>query len=556
MRIIEVRPGTPEWAAHRRSGVFNASDAPAMSGASKYKTRNQLLAEYATGVAPEVDAATQARFDAGHAAEALARPLAEQIIGEDLYSITGVDGELSASFDGLTIAEDITWEHKALNDELRACQTAADLHPMYRIQMEQQLMVSGAGKCLFMASKWDGDTLVEEKHFWYKPDAELRAKIVAGWAQFKADLAHYQHVEVIPAAIAAPVMALPALSIQVTGQIALVDNLKVFGERLQSFIESLDKSPSDDQGFADAEQAVKVLGEAEKALTAAKASALTQTASIDEMSRTVALYAEQARTARLALEKLVKARKEQIRLEIVASGKEAFVNHLATLNKRIGKPYMPLIPSDFAGVIKGKKSIASLKDAVDTELARVKIESNAVADRIQLNMTTLTEKAAGLEFLFNDIASICIKPNGDFMDTVNARVAAHKEAEAKRLEAEREKIRAEEAAKRVAEQQRQERLAQQAAREIEEANRKAEAQRVIDLTNKEQNKTDARAAGISISMPLPTGPGLLAITPTRNKSRPSDDQIVLTLANHYGVDERTVMAWIMDMAVFQERSAA
>jgi predicted phage-related endonuclease len=29
--------------------------------------------------------------------------------------------KLSASFDGLTMAENIVWEHKTLNNELRAC---------------------------------------------------------------------------------------------------------------------------------------------------------------------------------------------------------------------------------------------------------------------------------------------------------------------------------------------------------------------------------------------------------------------------------------------------
>ena len=50
--------GTPQWHAYR-AAHDNASDAPAMMGVSSYKTRDQLIAERATGIVPEVDAATR-----------------------------------------------------------------------------------------------------------------------------------------------------------------------------------------------------------------------------------------------------------------------------------------------------------------------------------------------------------------------------------------------------------------------------------------------------------------------------------------------------------------
>ena len=67
--------GSSAWHAYRATHD-NASDAPTIMGCGSYKTREQLIAEYATGIRPEVDAATQRRFDAGHRFEALARPLA------------------------------------------------------------------------------------------------------------------------------------------------------------------------------------------------------------------------------------------------------------------------------------------------------------------------------------------------------------------------------------------------------------------------------------------------------------------------------------------------
>src|SRR5574340_255327 len=173
MKTLNLIQGSPEWLEHRRSH-FNASDVPAMLGISPYKTRTQLLNEMATGITAEVDEGTQRRFDDGHRFEALARPLAEEIIGEPLSPVTGESGKLSASFDGLTFMEDIAFEHKSMNGDLRGVAGPATIPEHYRAQMEQQLLVSGAGKCLFMGTKWDSDdNLLEKVSVWYEPDPEI-----------------------------------------------------------------------------------------------------------------------------------------------------------------------------------------------------------------------------------------------------------------------------------------------------------------------------------------------------------------------------------------------
>lgn len=483
--------GTPEWHAYRAEH-FNASDAPAMLGMSPYKSRTELLHERSTGMAKEIDASTQALFDNGHRFEALARPLAEEIVGEDLYPVTGSSGEYSASFDGLTMGNDIAWEHKTLNSDIQAAKNAEDLSEYLRVQMEHQLLVSDAEKCLFLASKWDNEgRLIEEVHHWYEPDAELRARITAGWEQFSKDLAEYKHVEVLPAASAEPTMALPALSIQVNGAISLISNLVVFGDRLRSFVDGIDKNPSDDQSFANAEAAVKVLEKAEAALDAAESGALAQTASIDEMRRTVAMYKDLARTTRLMMEKIVKARKETIRIEIMQCGKDKAGEHIAALNQRLGKSYMTAVPVDFAGVMKGKKSISSLSDAVATELARFKIEANAIADKIQINLTTLRELAADHAFLFADTAQIVLKANDDLTSLVKLRIAEHQAAEEKRLATERARIAEEERIKAQAAEQ-----AKTAAREKAEfAAKEAEQAEAARLRKIED---DERAAAITL----------------------------------------------------------
>lgn len=440
----ELTQGTPEWHQFRLEHN-GASEAAAMMGLSKTTTRSELLRVKHTGIAKEFSDFVQTRIlDHGHDVEAMARPIAEEIIGDELYPSIWSYGNLSASCDGLTMDGLTAFEHKQWAKELAASIALGELPEEHIPQCQQILMVTGAEKLMFVVSDGTKDNFA---HLEVLPDSTWFAKLRAGWKQFDEDVVNYQYAEAQPAAIAAPTMALPALSIQVNGAISLISNLEIFGSRLTEFINGIDKNPSDDQAFADTEAAIKVLEKAQTALEAAEAGALAQTASIDEMRRTVALYAGQARTTRLILEKMVKTRKDTIRIEIQQAAKDAMSAHIATINQRLGKPYMPPITADFAGVMKGKKTIASLRDAVDTELARVKIEANAVADRIGINLNSLRDLAKDHAFLFSDAGQIVLKANDDCIAIIKLRIAEHQATEAKRIEAERERIRAEEAAK-------------------------------------------------------------------------------------------------------------
>jgi len=430
VKTLDLIQGTPAWLAHRRNH-FNASDAPAMMGCSPYKTRTQLLHELHTGMSVEVDAGTQRRFDDGHRFEALARPLAEQIFGEDLYPCTGTEGKLSASFDGLTMDESGGWEHKSLNDELRAAlmsdDGAAALPLAYRVQMEQQMMVSGASRILFMASKWTGTALGDEMHVWYASDPELRDAITRGWAQFAADLESYGPAAAEVVAVGRTPETLPALRIEVTGMVT-ASNLVEFKAHALEVFKGINKELTTDQHFADAEKAVKWCGDVEDRLAAAKQHALSQTASIDELFRAIDDISAGARATRLELDKLVKARKESIRGEIVAEGVKGLAEHVAALNVRLGRALMPATMADFGGAIKGKKTVASLRDAVQTTLAAAKIAASATADRIDANLKTLA--AAEFASLFPDTAAIVLKAPDDLAALITSRIAAHKAAEA------------------------------------------------------------------------------------------------------------------------------
>lgn len=452
MQIVSLVQGSAEWLAHR-SKHFNASDAPAMMGCSSYKSRSELVKELATGLTGEVDAATQRRFDDGHRFEALARPLAEEIIGEDLSPCVGVNGVWSASFDGLTFMHDAGFEHKSLNNTLREAMhegcTGESLPIEYQIQMEHQAMVATSiEKILFMASKWEGEQLVEECHCWYYPNLELRAKIAAGWEQLEKDVAAYDPSAERPApAVAAPVESLPAVVIQVNGALTIGGNLAAFGDALYAFVANLEKEPSTDQHFADAEAACKTLKKAEDALDAGEDAALSSISPVEEMRRLKADLKNFARINRLAQEKLVAAKKDSLRTGLVTGAQSALDRHIQTLNQSLGSNWLPRVAGGFAETIKGLKSLDSMRDKVAVALTSAKHDMTVLAERLETNRKHLMQSDGDWIALFADFSTVGGKAEEDFEALAALRIGNHKQAEAQRLEAQREQIRKEEEAK-------------------------------------------------------------------------------------------------------------
>lgn len=460
--VLNLIQGTPEWTAHRIK-CLNASEAAAMLGISKYQTRSDLIKAKATGVYPEIDEQTQKRFDDGHLYEAMARELAEKIIGDELYPAVyagELDGlPLSASVDGITMFGDVIWEHKSLNAALRAALTQDIIPPEYHPQIEQGLLLTGAEKCLFMASEGAEET---ELHAWYESDPELRAKLIAGWKQFQIDVANYQHVEPQPEPVGSAPGQLPALHIEVTGMVT-ASNLDAFTAHAMAVFDGIKTDLETDEDFADAERTVKWCKEVEDRLDAAKQHALSQTATIDELFRAIDAIKEESRQKRLTLDKLVKTRKETIRVELVQATIHSMDAHIRQLNTRLGGDYVQM-KVHFGDAIKNKRTVASCRDALDTALANAKIEASRIADLIDINRQSLDPSDWPL---LPDFRQICTKDAGDF----SRLVAERRAAEQARIQA---AIAAKEAAMRAADEARQEHERRQAEQQAHEAARQAE----------------------------------------------------------------------------------
>lgn len=448
MNIVNLIQGSPEWHAHRATR-FNASEAPAMMGASKYKTRSDYLREKATGITENIDPAKQRLFDAGHAAEAAARPIVEAILGEELFPATvteDVDGlPLSASFDGLTMLGDKAWECKLWNVTLADQIRAGQLEPHYYWQLEQQLLVSGAGSVYFTTSDGTPENTVG---MWYEAVPGRREQLLAGWKQFAKDVETYQHVEHAERPAAQVSIELPALFVQARG--AITDsNMVAYGEALKARLTEVRAIQLvTDQDFSNAKAAATLFRDQIKKLKLAKEAMLAQTVSIGEAARMIDAWSEDLRLTALQLEKDVEREDAAKKASIVAVARAKHAEHIKALNERIGGNWMPGTSPDFGAAMKNKRSYSSMQDAVDTALANAKIAADAVAATIETNRKQLTGEAHDWLFLFPDFAQVCTKAPEDFA----ALLFQRQQQDEQRKEAERERIRQEEAAKLAAAQ--------------------------------------------------------------------------------------------------------
>ena len=545
MITVDVVQGSKEW-LELRAKYDTASEAPAMMGVSPYMSRSDLIRQKKTGDVEEVDAHKQALFDRGHAAEASARVIVEEAIGEELFPITGVNEQngLLASFDGLTMGGKTGYEHKLWNESVAAQVRSGNLGPEYYWQLEQQLLLSGAEKIIFVCSDGTPEKFLSME---YRAGNGRAEQLRAGWKQFREDLAVYVPPVAAPALVAAAQETLPSVFVKIEGTLAVIDNLDAFATKLTAYIGNINKSPKTDQDFLDLKAVVANLAKAGAELDAGEKTALASIASVNTMQSTVGTLRALIATNRILCDKIYKAENDRRKLEIIQGGRDTFGSHIDGLNNRLGKPYMPVIAADFTGVAKNLRTLVSLQNAVDTELARAKIDANAEADKIDVNLKTLVELGSDHKFLFADAAQIVLKANDDLIALVKLRIADHKVAEDKRLEAERAKIRAEEEAKAKAEQERKTREQADADRKAQEAQQAAVATPAQPAALHPMPQAPSTGYSAVLSSPAPK-PKVVA---TASGPRPTDADIIKVVANHYRVSEEKVIFWISQMSAAQ-----
>jgi putative phage-type endonuclease len=160
--ILKLTQGTPEWLEHRRK-YRNASETPAVMGVSPWQTPYQLWLER-TGRGKRPVTAAMKR---GLELEVAARAAYERLTGLVLQPLVLVDGEYSASLDGITLEGDLVLEIKCpmrgRDSSLWQAVEGKALPEPYFYQVQHQLMVASAELAHVYVFDGERGVLVEQK---------------------------------------------------------------------------------------------------------------------------------------------------------------------------------------------------------------------------------------------------------------------------------------------------------------------------------------------------------------------------------------------------------
>lgn len=487
--------GSPEWDSFRLEHD-GASESPVMLGISELASRTELLDVKVTGIAKEFSEFVRTRIlDNGHRVEALARPVIEQQFGIKLYPVVYSRGRPSASCDGITMAGTIGWEHKQWNSKLAEAVAAGELPDKYMAQPQQCLLLTSADKWIFTVSDGTEENMVSMEIF---PDPAWFKRILNGWAQFNKD--RETHVPKVIAEMpkAEVEINLPALFVHAKGVIT-EHNMDAFGLALaEKLAEVRAIAYVTDQDFSNAKAGAKKFRETAKAIVLAKEQMLANTETIGEAARKMDAWAKDLNETALLVEKDVKENDLSKKRAMVLEATQEFAEHVSALEVETKPIRLNIDCPNFAEEIKGKSKYASMQNAVDTALANGKVDADATAKDIRAKLSWCKEHAAGMSFLFPDLAQIITKPLDDFTLLIQSRIKEHKEAEARKESELRAKVEAEAAAKleaeRAAMQAQEEAKAQAKAKAEQDAViAKAQAEERVKVEAEQRAKAEAKA---------------------------------------------------------------
>jgi putative phage-type endonuclease len=512
MTILNLVQGSPEWLA-ARDKFFCASDAPSMLGLCQHKTRAELLKEKALGITATISPAEQAIFDRGHAAEAAIRPHIASLIGDELFPVVLQEGSLLASLDGITMDDETIFEHKIWNDELAAQVKAGELTPHYFWQLEHQLHVSKAKRVIFVCSDGTPEKCV---HMFYTPFQGRAEFLLTAWNQFDADLCAYTAPAPDPIVEKKALMALPSLSVQLVGKVT-ASNLPAYRDSALEFIKAINTDLQTDQDFADAEQTVKFCETAEKNIQVVKDQAIAQTASIDELFRSLDQIADAMRQKRLMLNKLVTSRKEQIRAGILQAGRNDWNAHVNELNRGLRRVNVTVPAPDFAAAMKGKRTLASLREAVDSVLTSAKVTATQQSELFASRLAIIDEVAKEHEFLVRDLSSLVAMPTETLSAVIKQRISDHKAVLAKR---------------------------QADVTAVISEPKKEDLQKIADPAPKPSAISSAEALSVPTDSTLATTFGTSYSNAITKPLPPGPDEIIDALVDVFGESEKTVLGWL------------
>lgn len=185
-RVLPLEQGSDAW-KQARFDYFTASDAGVLFDLHPNKTRYSAFIEKLTRTERKVSASTQTLFEIGHQAEAKGRQYVESTMGVCVPPAVVVSEDtpdLLASLDGFDTKKGIIFEAKYIGRDALDDVKRGKVKPHHECQVQAQLYVTGAEKCIYFALDPNGEAAV----LTIKPDTTLQRQIAEGAAKFMRDL--------------------------------------------------------------------------------------------------------------------------------------------------------------------------------------------------------------------------------------------------------------------------------------------------------------------------------------------------------------------------------
>jgi len=115
--------------------------------------------------------------------------------------------------------------------------------------------------------------------------------------------------------------------------------------------------------------------------------------------------------------------------EVIRSSSTIIEDFIAEIESEIHPIKIISARPNFYEVIKGKRTLKSIHDALDTSVTDFKIRTNELADELRQKLTWMRENTGDFKFLFMDIQEIIYKPFEDLKLLAESRINKHKESQ-------------------------------------------------------------------------------------------------------------------------------
>ena len=217
------------------------------------------------------------------------------------------------------------------------------------------------------------------------------------------------------------------LSITLTGEITS-SNFDEWKQDLIQQIQSVNTSLTSDADFAAAVKHVKQFKTAEKSLKEAKQSALEQAADIQKLFAAIDEVSEEARQARLTLDRQIKVRKEEIKEAVITRGIETVQALLDAQSDdfRLIDHGSFLDRDQFEEAMKRRTSIATMEKAADELCANIEQAIAQKATEVANNATAIDSLAAGFQPAFQDRNMLLALPSEELNRVIDQRLESFK----------------------------------------------------------------------------------------------------------------------------------